>query len=309
MDRQHSRTGARPDTLSRRPTNASAAPSRKRRMMPIFNLVRLGLYVAVFLWTIICLAIAVHFRGLLAASDLTRFVPFAIFVCVTSILVIIMLLAFSLRKEMNPISTRVELCCLALIGTFWLALGAFLATSESEVADVACYSSDSQTVLVEDAPFSTDAYQAQYHVLEAFSLFNAILIWGFLITLLGLAVRQHLAGEKHVWYSPVTVYAWFNKYDSKKQKLPAPVTAGRSRSRGRTLRDHNEEKYTGGKDYSSRKEQRPARTSPRQQQNGSRPLWTTYSPPAKAHVQRGRPAANGGLHSADKYARDASPRR
>jgi hypothetical protein len=284
-------------------------------MPPIFNIVRFGIYVTVFLWTIICLAIAVHFSGLLAASDLTRFVPFAIFVCIATILVIFVLLAFSLRKEMNPISTRIELCCLALIGTFWLALGAFLATSEAELADVACYSSaDSQTVLTDNAPFNTETYHAQYHVLEAFSIFNAILIWGFLFALLFLAVRQHWKGEKHVWYSPVTVYAWFNKYDTKSGKLPKPVTSrGRSRSRGRPQQKEytGEKEFTGGKDYAGRHTHGRGRSTrgPRPQRDANQPLWTTYNPPAPAHTPRGRTTANGGLHSVDKYARGASPRR
>lgn len=72
-------------------------------------------------------------------------------------------LAFGLWKERNPISTRVELGCLGLAGTLWLgvclpsshrisfpvhsswrlsiALGAFVASSDSEMADVECFSS------------------------------------------------------------------------------------------------------------------------------------------------------------------------
>ena len=68
--------------------------------------------VAVLLWTIVCLAIAAHFQSILLASDLSectpsqlggkegascadapaaRFVPFAIFVCAASMLIIIAL--------------------------------------------------------------------------------------------------------------------------------------------------------------------------------------------------------------------------
>lgn len=64
---------------------------------------------------------------------------------------------------MNPVSTRLELACLGLAGTFWLgesitiiaapiaahvestALGAFLASSDSEDADVECFVSDTDT--------------------------------------------------------------------------------------------------------------------------------------------------------------------
>jgi hypothetical protein len=72
-----------------------------------------------------------------------------------------------------------------------LALGAFLASSASETASVECFVSATDLTPVDGgceflAPYfserltkmeqvSTETYQAQYHVLEAFSLFNAIL--------------------------------------------------------------------------------------------------------------------------------------
>lgn len=57
---------------------------------------------------------------------------------------------------MNPVSTRIELGCLGFMGTFWIgaslswafccplpyrcvALGAFLASSDSETANVECF--------------------------------------------------------------------------------------------------------------------------------------------------------------------------
>jgi hypothetical protein len=69
--------------------------------------------------------------------------------------------AFSVRRNMNPVSTRIELGCLGLMGTFWIgassprfffscrfayrrtALGAFLASSDSETASVECFVSES----------------------------------------------------------------------------------------------------------------------------------------------------------------------
>ncbi|KAI0320830.1 hypothetical protein OF83DRAFT_1052332 [Amylostereum chailletii] len=203
------------------------------RMLPSkFNLLRACIYSLVILWSIVCLAIAAHFQSILSASDLTRFVPFALFVSSASLAVMFALLAFSIRKTMNPVTTRIELACLGLVGTFWIALGAFLASSDSETADVECFTSASETDPI-DGGFSTETYQAQYRVLEAFSLFNAILVWAFLIVLFILAIRHYLAGNKDVWLTPVTTFAWFGK-DAKQPdgRLPAPVTsrnAGRSR--------------------------------------------------------------------------------
>ena len=106
-------------------------------------------------------------------------------------------------------------------------------------------------------PFSvnTETYQAQYRVLEAFSLFNVILsmcfpvvskfllltafkVLGFLLLLLFLAWRHHSHGERTVWTTPVTSFPWFHSsqdaLNEKEGKLPPPVTApvDRSRSKG-----------------------------------------------------------------------------
>lgn len=57
---------------------------------------------------------------LYAHVRLARFVPFAIFVCSVSVLIILALLGFGFWRERNPISTRVELGCLGLAGVLWL---------------------------------------------------------------------------------------------------------------------------------------------------------------------------------------------
>ncbi|KAG6378538.1 hypothetical protein JVT61DRAFT_12801 [Boletus reticuloceps] len=172
-----------------RPTSRARQPSRRKRLSALsvlsvftrsampskFNIIRATLYAVVLAWTIICLAIAAHFQTLLVITDLTRFVPFAIFVCSVSLLILLVLLVCSALRSRNPISTRTELGCLGLLGTFWLALGAFLASSDSVNADVECFSSVDETQVVSVAGFSTETYQAQYRVLEAFSLFNVIL--------------------------------------------------------------------------------------------------------------------------------------
>lgn len=258
-----------------------------------FNIARGAIYGTVLLWTVICLAIAVHLHGLLAMSDLTRFVPFAIFVCSASLAVMVALLGFTLMKEDSPVTTKIELACLGLIGTFWLSLGAFLVTSPSDDAEVECYSTtDSVTDVVELPGFSTDTYHAQYRVLEAFSLFNTILVWGFLLLLLALALRQHTAGHRSQWNCAVTSYPWFGgdngkgkgspggKYTTRnKGKLPEPVTS-RSRSR-------------------SRSRGRPTEREPRERRFS---VWGNSSAqePSRAHLATDK---------YDKFKRGASPRR
>jgi len=132
---------------------------------------------------------------------------------------------------------------------------------------------------------STETYQAQYRVLEAFSLFNVILgkppesifenmslspvVWSFLLFLLALAVKHHYRVNRNVWYIAVTNYPWFGKSTSQ-SNLPAPISS-RSRSKGRAYN----EKDSGPWGYDAR---------------------GGHNIPARAHT-------------VDKYKRNASPRR
>ncbi|KAI0303236.1 hypothetical protein BC826DRAFT_984183 [Russula brevipes] len=259
------------------------------------NIIRGFVYFFVFLWSIVCLAIAVHFNGVLSASDLTRFVPFAIFVSSATLAIIVVLSAFSVRSNMNPVSTRIELGCLGLMGTLWIALGGFLASSDSETASVECFVSATDLTPIEGG-FSTETYQAQYRVLEVFSLFNAILILGLLLLLLFLALKNHTKGRKEVWLSPVTTFDWFNRGSKKSGKLPAPVTARRGRSQSKSRpqaqaapapRRHMSERRT----YASRPSQ-------------SRQPQTAYIPERRAPRTRSTDR-----YRPDYYRRDASPRR
>jgi len=187
-------------------------------MPSLFLTLRACLYGAVLVATLICLGMAGHFQSVLAASDLTRFVPFALFVCVVGLLVISCLLGFSFfLRERSPISTRHELASLGFIGILWLALGVFLSTSDSQSADVECFASDSSTVALDDSTsdFQTEQYHAMYHVLMAFSLINACLVIFAFIALLTLATRRHLNGDYHMWYGPVTA-GMVNNYSKSK---------------------------------------------------------------------------------------------
>ncbi|KAJ3908472.1 hypothetical protein F5879DRAFT_937190 [Lentinula edodes] len=224
---------------SKSSTHPLNSPRRKSRMPSLFNSLRGGIYVAAILFTVICLAMAGHFEAVLASSDLSeslililsfrfllaivaRFVPFALFVGSASLLIILLLLGFSfLFRERNPISTRLELASLALAGIFWLALGIYLASSDSQSADVECFASATSTQVLDDssASFHTEQYQAMYRVLNAFSLINATLLLIFAFGLFLLALRRHRKGDEHMWYGPVTSCAWFNEYSKRRDRV------------------------------------------------------------------------------------------
>jgi len=248
---------------SRQPTTSRA------RMSSLFNTIRNSIYGTVILFTVICLAMAGHFQSVLAASDLTRFVPFAIFVCSASMFIFLVLISFSFfLRGRNPISTKIELACLGLAGIFWLVLGVYLTTSDAQSADVECFSSDDASTPVDDAAadFHTDQYQAMYRVLMSFSLMNAALVLFACLALLFLAVRRHRKGDEHMWHGPVTSCAWFNSYENTKQTrgktssssiLPVasaymgePVFTEKPERRASTRRDRDRD-YPSTRDYSS----------------------------------------------------------
>lgn len=222
----------------------------RSRLPAAFNIARFVIYGAVLIWTAVCLAVAVRFQQVLQASDLTTFVPFAIFVSIASIIIFVTLLTFTLwKREANPISTRIELGCLGLAGTLWIALGAFMATSDAEVAEVECYASENDTEPVSLPGFTTDTFHAQYHVLEAFSLFNAVLIWGFLIFAFFLALRHHRRGSTDIWYQPVTALPWSGQ--GVKDELPNPVVH-RGKSVNSPAVTPAAKEYSKGGDYFGR---------------------------------------------------------
>jgi len=259
-------------------------PSRhetpRSRMPSLFNLIRTWIYGAVILFTVICLAMAGHFEQVLAASDLTRFVPFAIFVCSASLFIILVLFGFSFfLRERNPISTRIELACLGLAGTFWLVLGVYLATSQSQSADVECFASPSSTQPLDAsaASFHTDQYHAMYRVLTSFSLMNAALVLLFCLTLLFLAVRRHSKGDEHMWHGPVTSCAWFNSYGNGVKRNNSggssilPITGGQRKYTGESSGPYANARPAGRRVYSEKplpSAKRP-HTSPKRHPSGN----------------------------------------
>jgi len=270
----------RPSDIRRNDSKSSTHPltsKKKSRMPSLFNSIRGGIYLAALLFSVICLAMAGHFEAVLASSDLTRFVPFALFVGSASLLIIILLLGFSfLFRDRNPISTRMELSSLALAGIFWLALGVYLASSDSQSADVECFASATSTEVLDasSASFHTEQYQAMYRVLNAFSLVNASLLLIFAFGLFFLALRRHRKGDEHMWYGPVTSCAWFNEYSKRRDHnkrsrsgiLPTGNAAAeytekpsRSHTRHRSQSRGHSRGHSRGQSHSQRDRREPTR--------------------------------------------------
>ncbi|KIJ56672.1 hypothetical protein M422DRAFT_40271 [Sphaerobolus stellatus SS14] len=219
--------GTNESIYSRIATKARRVQAALPRMHLVFNTFRTITFAVILAWSGIVLGLAVHFQKVLVSSELTHFIPFGISASAMTIIAMVLLLFLSHFWLTNPITTRTELISVALMGTVWLALGTLMATSSSADAEVECFSDSDGSLEV--TSFTTDTFHAQYRVIEAFSLINAALSWGYFIILLFLALRHHYLGWKQVWKTAATSSplqrAGSRKTPKRAGSLPAPVTA------------------------------------------------------------------------------------
>jgi len=200
-------------------------------MLSIFQTIRLAIYATVLAWSLIVLGLGAFFDHLIIMNDLTRYIPLAIFVAVcTMIIVPTLLLAGSFKRSQLFTQVRSELAFVGLLGLLWFILGISTATGEESMIEC---DFDGDGDFTESDEYSTDMFHAQLRVLRAFSIFNAVLLIGFFLFLLVLAVRQHRMGRNFVWTSGVASYPWFGgapvvpskEFNVSSDSLPPPVTA------------------------------------------------------------------------------------
>lgn len=182
-------------------------------------------------WSLIVLGIGAFFDHLIIENDLTHYIPLAIFVAVCTLIIIPTLLVFGSRlRTLLFAQVRSELAFIGLLGLLWFILG--VSTASAEDVTISC-DFDGDGDFEESDEYSTETYQEQLRVLRAFSIFNALLLFGFFFFILFLAARQHRMGNKYVWTSSVTSYPWFGgvppvpskELNLSHDSLPAPVTA------------------------------------------------------------------------------------
>jgi len=199
-------------------------------MLPIFRAIRFSIFFTVMAWSLIVLGLAAFFDHLIISSDETRYVPYAIFVAVITLVTIpTLLIAGSLRRYMLLSQVRMELLFTGVLGLFWFILG--VTTGPAEDVEITC-DFDGTGDFVETDEYSTETYQEQLRVLRAFAIFNALLLLGYFLFLLFLAFRQHHMGRRIVWTSTAATYPWFGapivppkEFDVSQESLPIPATA------------------------------------------------------------------------------------
>jgi len=191
-------------------------------MPSVFNIIRLSIFAAVLAWTLIVLGLASHLEQMLIANELTRFIPLSIFICACTLLIVpALLISGLLRRPLKLKEVRLELPLVGILGLLWLILGIYTAFEPD--TEVEC-DFDGDGDWEESDIFSTDTYHAQYRTLEAFAIFNAILLIAYFFLLLLLSMKEHIQARTHVWYSDIVTYPWFKPSDADRP-LPQPVTA------------------------------------------------------------------------------------
>ncbi|KAF9504008.1 hypothetical protein BS47DRAFT_1355607 [Hydnum rufescens UP504] len=205
----------------------------------LFNVARTALFIASLVFAIVVLGVAAWLETILEPSTLTRFVPIAIFVSVFTVTFATIILFFGSREYSHAVTqTRFELVLVFLMGGFWLGLALFLSTQQALVVE--CSADDDG-----DGPdYTTEMFHAQYHVLQAFSILETLLLMGYALFLFVLAMRHHASGRKQVWNARVTEAVWFNlpKKSSPTEKekftrLPPPILAVARRESNNHLRN------------------------------------------------------------------------
>ncbi|KAG8982409.1 hypothetical protein FRB90_006824 [Tulasnella sp. 427] len=198
-------------------------------MLSVFNIIRLSIFSAVIAWSLIVIGVAGHLNTILIANEYTRFIPLAIFIAVLTFLIIPTLIVFGfVQRPFILQQVRMELAFTGFLGLLWFILGIYTATSPD--TEVEC-DFDGDGTFEESDEFSTDTFYAQFHCIEAFAIFNAILLFIYFFLLLLLSLRQHRAGYTEVWREPATTYPWFGVASGMAPKggnapltdLPAPV--------------------------------------------------------------------------------------
>lgn len=191
-------------------------------MLSVFNIIRISIFSAVIAWSLIVLGVAAHLNTILIANEYTRFIPLAIFIAVVTLLIIPALMIFGfVRKPFMIQQVRLELAFVGLLALLWFILGIYTASAPD--TEVEC-DFDGDGTFEESDEFSTSTFYAQYHAIEAFSIFNAILLIIYFILLLLLSIRQSRAGYSEVWREPTTTYPWFGVDSGMAPKGGAPLT-------------------------------------------------------------------------------------
>ncbi|KAF8743217.1 Ubiquitin-conjugating enzyme E2, partial [Rhizoctonia solani] len=160
----------------------------------LFNTLRFRAFAAVFIGSIVVLALSAYLASVLFSTDIHDFLIFSLVVSVASLVII---LALSQRSQ-----PRTEAWVLFILAVLWLTMGAY---SQDVIGYQRCYAMRGQTVPTSNnATMSAERYCRQMKSILAFSwaIFVLLTIWW--IILLFVVNKLYASGDHDIWTGPMS---------------------------------------------------------------------------------------------------------
>ncbi|KAK7695795.1 hypothetical protein QCA50_000433 [Cerrena zonata] len=184
-------------------------------MTQLFRDMRTYGYVAILLFSAAVLGIDAYFASIFLPNLHRDFTIFAIVVPSLTILVFIAILSWS--------QPRVDAFILFILGSLWLAMGAW---SADIIGTTQCDALTDQTIQTKNGTLKARSYCYEMKVIEAFSwlLFCLFAICFFI--LISLTTRSKTLGRPFAWREPIVELPWFNQWPGWPEDTRYPGSPG-----------------------------------------------------------------------------------
>jgi len=161
---------------------------------------RLAFYIAVFLLSGAVLGIAAYFASIFLPSQHHDYTIFALVIPSLTIFVFLLTLQWA--------QPRTEAVTLFILGTLWLAMGAY---STDVIGNVQCDALGGQQTPTQNGTMSFRSYCYEMKVLEAFSWMTFVLFAIAFVILLQLTTQAQRFGRHFIWREPIRELGWYHE--------------------------------------------------------------------------------------------------
>jgi len=161
---------------------------------------RVAFYLAIFLLSGTVLGLSAHFAAIFLPHLHHDFTIFSILVPSLSIFVFLITLQWA--------QPRTEAVALFILGTLWLAMGAW---STDIIGNIQCDGLTGQRTATKNGDMSAQEFCYEMKVIQAFSWMLFILYVLALYVLMRLVDQAHRFGRFDIWWAPIRELPWFGE--------------------------------------------------------------------------------------------------